>query len=81
MISAAFIAHGRSVVPWAADHHVEHDLVISGVLVELFSDASLARALAFRGGTAIHKLLLASPVKILGRPIWCRSWRGLSGTS
>ena len=63
MISAAFIAHWRSVVPWATDHHVEHDLVICRVLVDLFSDASLARALAFRGGTAIHKLLLASPLR------------------
>jgi predicted nucleotidyltransferase component of viral defense system len=63
LISAAFITHWRSVIPWAADHQVEHDLVISRVLVELFSDASLAGALAFRGGTAIHKLLLASPAR------------------
>jgi len=63
LISAAFITHWRSVVPWAADHQVEQDLVICRALVELFSDTSLARALAFRGGTAIHKLLLASPLR------------------
>ena len=63
LISAAFITHWRSVVPWAADHQVEHDLVISRALVELFSDARLAATLAFRGGTAIYKLLLASPLR------------------
>lgn len=37
--------------------------MISRVLVELFSEPSLARALAFRGGTAIHKLLFTSPLR------------------
>ena len=37
--------------------------MISRVLVELFSEPSLAGGLAFRGGTAIHKLLFASPLR------------------
>jgi predicted nucleotidyltransferase component of viral defense system len=37
--------------------------VISRVLVEVFSEPSLVGALAFRGGTAIHKLLFASPLR------------------
>lgn len=44
--------------PWTFDHHVEQDLVISRALVELFSRAKLAAGLAFRGGTALHKLAL-----------------------
>ena len=35
---------------------VEQDLVISRALVDLYSDDILARELAFRGGTALHKL-------------------------
>jgi predicted nucleotidyltransferase component of viral defense system len=37
---------------------VEQDLVICRALVEIFSDDWLAERLAFRGGTALHKLYL-----------------------
>lgn len=37
---------------------VEQDLVLSRTLVELFAEPVLARGLAFRGGTALHKLVL-----------------------
>ena len=63
MIAAAFIIHWRAVVSWAADHQVEHDLILSRVLVEIFSDPGLGRSLAFRGGTAIHKLVLPTPLR------------------
>jgi len=42
---------------------VEHDLVISRALVELFSDPVLGERLAFRGGTALHKLFLRPPAR------------------
>jgi len=35
--------------------------VISRALVEIFSDTVLAESLAFRGGTALHKLFLGPP--------------------
>ena len=38
---------------------VEQDLVLSRALVEIFRIPELADALAFRGGTALHKLYLA----------------------
>ncbi len=63
MIAAAFIVHWRGVVRWAGDHQVEHDLIISRALVEIFSDRALARALAFRGGTALHKLVFPAPLR------------------
>ncbi|MDE6768172.1 MAG: nucleotidyl transferase AbiEii/AbiGii toxin family protein [Muribaculaceae bacterium] len=37
---------------------VEQDLIISRALVAIFSDEFLASQLAFRGGTALHKLYL-----------------------
>jgi len=63
VIAAAFIAHWRGVVPWAGDHQIEHDLALSRMLVEIFSEPALARSLAFRGGTALHKLILPGPLR------------------
>ena len=40
---------------------MEQDLVISRALAEIFADDHLARALAFRGGTALFKLFLSPP--------------------
>ncbi|MFY0600705.1 MAG: nucleotidyl transferase AbiEii/AbiGii toxin family protein [Cyclobacteriaceae bacterium] len=37
---------------------MEQDLIISRTLVELFSDCYIQENLAFRGGTALHKLYL-----------------------
>jgi len=38
--------------------HYRQTLIISRTLVELFSDDFLREHLAFRGGTALHKLYL-----------------------
>ncbi len=59
MIQRAFITEWRPNAPWALDAQVEQDLVLSRVLIEIFSDPLLARELAVRGGTALHKLVLA----------------------
>ena len=56
MIPRAHITAWRAHAPWATDAQVEQDLVISRALVEIFSDAALAAAFAFRGGTALHKI-------------------------
>jgi predicted nucleotidyltransferase component of viral defense system len=56
VIPKAAIDAWRAQAPWAADHRVEQDLVISRVLVEIYADPFLANRLAFRGGTALHKL-------------------------
>lgn len=61
MIPQADIVAWRRVAPWADDGMVEQDLVLSRALVEIFSDAALAEGLAFRGGTALHKVVLAPP--------------------
>lgn len=61
MIPADFIAEWREQVPWVQESQVEQDLVISRALTEIFAHDDLARALAFRGGTALFKLYLAPP--------------------
>ncbi|MFT4553735.1 MAG: putative nucleotidyltransferase component of viral defense system [Chlamydiales bacterium] len=43
---------------WPEQNQVEQDLLISRVLVEMFSDPVIAASLAFRGGTALYKLFL-----------------------
>jgi len=56
MIPRAFITEWSQHVPWQTNEQVEQDLLISRALVEIFSDKWLADSLAFRGGTALHKL-------------------------
>ncbi len=63
MIPRAHITAWRSKAPWATDAQVEQDLVLSRALIEVYSDPFLASALAFRGGTALHKLYLAPPCR------------------
>lgn len=63
MIQRAFITEWRAKAPWALDEQVEQDLILSRALVELYSDSVLQREVAFRGGTALHKLFLASPAR------------------
>lgn len=42
---------------------VEHDLIISRAIVELFSCEAIRGQLAFRGDTALHKLFFEFPLK------------------
>jgi predicted nucleotidyltransferase component of viral defense system len=58
MIPQAYITEWSQKVPWQTNDQVEQDLVICRALVEIFSDEWLANSLAFRGGTALHKLYL-----------------------
>ena len=58
MIPKPYIAKWQEQAPWKQFYQVEQDLVISRALVEIFSDDFLRENLAFRGGTALHKLYL-----------------------
>ncbi len=58
MIPKAYITEWRHEAPWARDAWVEQDLVISRALVEMYRVPAIAERLAFRGGTALHKLHL-----------------------
>jgi len=59
VIPRAHITSWRAVAPWSTDAQVEQDLILSRALIEVFSNAELASRLAFRGGTALHKLFLS----------------------
>ena len=61
MIPRANITAWREHAPWPLDEQVEQDLVLSRALAELFSRPLLREALAFRGGTALHKLYFDPP--------------------
>ena len=63
MIPAQAIVEWRREAPWSADNLVEQDLVISRALVEMYSMQAIAERLAFRGGTALHKLYLRPPAR------------------
>jgi predicted nucleotidyltransferase component of viral defense system len=58
MIPQAYITQWRQQVPWQTNEQVEQDLVICRALVHIFSDSWLSKSLAFRGGTALHKLYI-----------------------
>lgn len=58
MIPNAVITAWRNRHPWPFDEQVEQDLVISRALVDIYSDPELAAKVAFRGGTALHKLFI-----------------------
>lgn len=58
MIPKPYIAKWQEYAPWKEFSQVEQDLIISRTLVEIFSDEYLQENLAFRGGTALHKLYL-----------------------
>ena len=59
MIPRPDIARWQEFAPWKQFYQVEQDLVINRILVEIFSDDFLRENLAFRGGTALHKLYLS----------------------
>ena len=62
MIDLNYIQEWRdSIAPWQESWQTEQDLVICRALVAIFSDDYLREHLAFRGGTALHKLFLHPP--------------------
>jgi predicted nucleotidyltransferase component of viral defense system len=58
LIPRDFITEWRQYATWTEDGQVEQDLAICRVLVEIFSLDAVAKTVAFRGGTALHKLHL-----------------------
>ena len=57
MIPRSHIIEWQKNAPWKTNAQVEQDLVIERALVELFSDDFIRENLAFRGGTALHKMI------------------------
>jgi predicted nucleotidyltransferase component of viral defense system len=58
MIPKPVVTSWRSVANWAQDDQVEQDLILSACLVDLYNHVFLKDKIAFRGGTALNKLVL-----------------------
>ena len=63
MIPQAHIQAWREHAPWPNPAQVEQDLIICRALCDLFNAPALQGKIAFRGGTAIHKLLFKQPLR------------------
>lgn len=63
MIPLAYIQAWSRQAPWPDLRQVEQDLVISRALCDLFASPALKGKIAFRGGTAINKLLFKQPLR------------------
>jgi predicted nucleotidyltransferase component of viral defense system len=58
MIPQSDIIEWSNTVLWQTNEQIEQDLIICRALVQIFNDDYLAKHLAFRGGTALHKLYI-----------------------
>lgn len=63
MIPASYIQEWSTKAPWPDSRQVEQDLIITRALCDLFNSPALAGKIAFRGGTAINKLLFRQPLR------------------
>ena len=62
-IPESAIIEWRDTVPWTEDAQVEQDLIICRALTAIYQDEFLSKRLAFRGGTALHKLYLSPQLR------------------
>jgi len=63
LIPRAYLQEWSAKAPWPDLRQVEQDLIICRALCDLFSAPTLRHRIAFRGGTAINKLLFARPLR------------------
>lgn len=63
MIPQAYLQAWAARSPWPDFRQVEQDLIICRALCDVFSTPALRGKVAFRGGTAIHKLLFGQPLR------------------
>lgn len=63
MIPRAYLQAWSAKAPWPDIRQVEQDLIICRALCDLFNAPTLRGKIAFRGGTAINKLLFRHPLR------------------
>lgn len=63
MIPQAYLQAWSTTAPWPDFRQIEQDLIICRALCDLFNAPALRGKIAFRGGTAINKLLFARPLR------------------
>jgi len=63
MISEIFIEQWHKKAPWRTLAMIEQDLIIGRALVDIYAQPKIKSSLVFRGGTALNKLFVQSPVR------------------
>ena len=63
MIARKYLEAWAKTAPWVDERQVEQDLIICRALCDLFNSPALKGRIAFRGGTAINKLLFPEPLR------------------
>lgn len=63
MIPRAYLQAWSTKAPWPSFMQIEQDLIISRALCDLFNAPELTGKIAFRGGTAINKLVFRQPLR------------------
>ncbi len=63
MIPVRYIDAWKEHAPWKTPAQIEQDLVLTRAIVEIYSDELLRNELAFRGGTALHKIYFQPPAR------------------
>jgi len=63
LISASYLQEWSAKARWPDSRQIEQDLIICRALCDLFNSQALAGKIAFRGGTAINKLLFQQPLR------------------
>lgn len=63
MIPISYITDWRTQAPWPESFQVEQDLTLSRALIEIYTDAHVKEAFAFRGGTSLQKIFFRSPTR------------------
>jgi len=59
MIPRPYLLEWQKKIQWPSFAQIEQDLILSRIIVEVYSNPLLKTHLVFRGGTAIHKLFLS----------------------
>jgi predicted nucleotidyltransferase component of viral defense system len=49
--------------PWLSREQIEQDLLLSKAIIDIYAHEALTDELIFRGGTALHKMILLQPIR------------------
>lgn len=63
MIPNAVVTAWGLTRPWASRQQIEQDLLLARLIVEIYNHPYLGSELVFRGGTCLHQLRLAAPLR------------------
>lgn len=63
MIPRSYILEWSKVAPWPQLYQIEQDLIITRALVDIYKNPILRKTVAFRGGTALNKLIFNAPTR------------------